>query len=211
MLAVKFHDEIVISEDKLGALLMLAGVPASVRPHHELVAAQAAVADAPKRRGRKPKADAAPTTPAVPGKKRGRKSNAEKAAMAAAAATDAAPAVAEAATEAAQAEESATAEAAPVDPPKDQADPVAPPAEAAPAASKPAKKSGGKKNGSEAKAEPAAEPADPGELLPRFSALIDKDFAGAKAVLEGFGVSKFSEIPPANYPSLSEKLTELGV
>lgn len=81
----------------------------------------------------------------------------------------------------------------------------------------------GKKCGRKSNAEKAAEaatrggvmstqpPADWDDLLGRFSSLIDADFDAAKGILDGFGVSKFSELPAAEYAAFDEKLTAAGV
>lgn len=220
MFSVKFDHPIVVSADKLGELLQLAGVPATISPF--ITEAPMTVPDAPApvkaKPGRKPKAETAEAAPAAPtGKKRGRKSNAEKAAEAAALAAAAAAA---AAAEAGSTPDAPASDAAPSEPDAPAASTETPPAAdgaaaaaPAPVEPKPAKKSGGKKNGSEKKDAGAAAPEGMTSeiLLQRFSALIDKDFEGAKSVLDGFGVNRFSDLKTEQHASFADKLSEMGV
>lgn len=75
-------------------------------------------------------------------------------------------------------------------------------------AEKDAKPSG--KDKSTTKASSSSAP-DPAVLLDRFAKLIDTEFEKAKAVLDEFGVNRFSELKADQHGAFDAKLTELGV
>ena len=54
-----------------------------------------------------------------------------------------------------------------------------------------------------------AEVVDSSSLRDRFSALIDKDFDGARGLLEHFGVSQFSGLSEGDFAAFSTKMAEL--
>lgn len=187
MLSVTFSQPIVIEAAALHALLSLANAPATVEPYLNGHATPAAgPAPAAEKRARKPKAEAAPSGEEPAKRTRRTKAEMEAARANAASGVDAAAQTTEAETAAAK-----TPEAAPK--------------------AKPGRKPKAEAGSTEtATAATSAEVSTEG-LLERFAKLIDSDFNQAKAVLDQFGVNRFSDVKPADIAAFSAKLTELGV
>lgn len=61
------------------------------------------------------------------------------------------------------------------------------------------------------KSSSAADAPDAAAMLERFAKLIDADFEKAKAVLDEFGVNRFSDLKAEQQAAFGAKLTELGV
>lgn len=49
------------------------------------------------------------------------------------------------------------------------------------------------------------------DLLERFTALVDKDYDAALALLEGFGVARFSDLTPEQSAAFADALAQQGV
>jgi len=212
MLSVTFQAAIIIDPANLHSLLSLANTPAIVEPY---AAAPVAVA-APAKRVRK--TAAASTGEAKP--KRTRATKAEMEARRAAAAggapetpkPTAAPEAGASETKASDAP-SATTSAPVADKPKrDRRSAAKKAADAAKEAGKAAPKPAAKpKADPKPKTTAKGDAPDANKLLERFAALIDKDFAGAQALLGEFDVKRFSEVPVDQHAAFEAKLVELGV
>lgn len=223
MLSVTFNQPIVIDAANLHSLLSLANTPAVVAPYASVDAVEEVVKV---KRVRIANGAAAPAVSSDK-PKRTRATKAEMEARRAAAVGEA-PANVPAITPPNETADTAPApapekvEAAPVpDKPKRDRRSAAQKAAAAakeaapakptatPAKSKP---SGGAKPSASKEPKTAAKPTEDSDaLLARFAALIDKDYPAATALLEGFGVKRFSEMDAKEHPAFSAKLKELGV
>lgn len=205
MLSVTFSQPIVIDPANLHSLLSLANAPALVEPYtvvdvvtapRDVVTAPREVVTAP-REGRKPRltngdphapAAEAPKADKADKPKRTRRTKAEMLAAKEQASPSDAP------------EAAATTEAEPV-------------AETAPVADAPVKRTRKPKADAAPKSTDTggAATADPAELLERFAKLIDADFGEARALLDEFGVNRFSDLEAGKHAAFAAKLTEFGV
>jgi hypothetical protein len=204
MLSVTFSQPIVIDANALAALLSLAQTPATVEPYLNGHSTPDAAADVPAKRQRKAANPVAEAGPAGDKPKRTRATKAEMEARRAAAAGEAAPEQASATGPETGAAVTTEAEAA-------AEAPVADAPTKAKRAPRAKKEAAGDSAKPDAKPTPDAGGVDSADLLAQFAKLIDSDFTQAKAVLDEFGVNRFSDLKPDAYMAFAAKLVELGV